>query len=124
MPGPLNTDFFSSLTDQINECTSCAQLQLLATQAIGELNDQLTVITSQNAAFAALQGLLTPPTSSLGSIVTWINLLISSYLGPQLAAYAKLTAQVTALTAEIATLTSAINSKAADFASCSITIPT
>lgn len=123
MPGPINTDYFSSLTDQINECTNCAQLQMLATQAIGELNDQLTVITASNATFAALQTLLSPPSANLTQVVTWITSLIDLYLGPQLAAYAKLTAQVAALTVEIATLTSAINSKASSFANCSISIP-
>jgi hypothetical protein len=122
MPGPLNTDYFSSLTAQVNQCTSCAELQAVATEAMGALNAQLTEITALEAAFAAIQSLLTPPGANLSEIVTWITTLINDYLGPQLAAYAKYTAQVAALTAEIATLTAAINSAAAKFADCSITI--
>jgi hypothetical protein len=124
MPGPLNTDFFDSLTAQINECTDCAQLQAVATQSITQLNLQLVQITTSNATFEALQVLLTGPAANPDAIVTWINTLITSYLGPQLAAYAKLTAQLAALTVQIATLTGAITSKASSFESCSITIPT
>lgn len=122
MPGPINTDYFAALTQQINSCTSCAELQAVATQAIGALTAQLTAITAANAEFAALQTLLTGPAANPTAIVTWINSLISLYLGPQLAAFAKLTAQVAALTIEIATLTAAITSKASSFSECSISI--
>lgn len=123
MSGPLNTDYFSSLTAQINQCVSCDQLQAVVTQAMGALNAQLTAITAANVEFAALQVLLTGPAANPTAIVTWITNLITLYLGPQLAAYAKLTAQVAALTAEIAALTAAITSKASSFSSCSISIP-
>jgi len=123
MSGPLNTDYFSSLTAQIKQCTSCEELQSVVTESMGALNDQLTAITAQNAYFAALQSLLTPPGASLSSLVTWVTTLIDDYLTPQLAAYAKYTAQVAALTAEIETLTAAITSKASSFSSCSISIP-
>lgn len=122
MPGPINTDYFTALTQQINNCTTCAELQLVATQAIGSLNDQLAAIAAANAEFAALQALLTGPAANPAAIVTWINSLISDYLGPQLAAFAKLTAQVTALPIEIAVLTAAITSKASSFSECSISI--
>lgn len=123
MPGPINTEYFSSLVAQINLCTSCAELQAVATEAMGALNDQLTAITSANAEFAALQVLLTGPAANPDAIVTWITDLITLYLGPQLAAYAKLTAQVAALTAEVATVTAAISSAASNFDNCSISIP-
>jgi hypothetical protein len=123
MAGPLNTAYFAALTQQINDCASCAELQAVVTQAMGALSAQLTAITAANAEFEALQSLLTPPASNPGAIVTWITTLIDAYLGPQLAAYAKFTAQVAALTAEIATLTAAITSAAANFENCSITIP-
>ena len=123
MPGPINTDYFAALTQQINECVDCAQLQLVASQAIGQLNAQLAGITAQNAVFEALQVILTGPEANPTAIVTWIEQLITLYFGPQLAAFAKLTAQIAALTAEIAALTAAIESKASSFASCSITVP-
>jgi len=123
MSGPLNTDYFSQLTAQINSVNSCSELQAIATAALTALNSQLTIITAAEAELAALQVLLTPPSANLTEIVTWITSLISDYLGPQLAAYAKLTAQVAALTAQIAALTSAITSAAARFESCTISIP-
>jgi hypothetical protein len=123
MSGPLNTAYFDNLTEQIARCSSCAELQELTTTAITALNAQLAAITAANAEFAALQSLLVSPAADLTAIVTWITSLISLYLGPQLAAYAKLTAQVAAMTTEIATLSSAITSAASNFENCSISIP-
>jgi hypothetical protein len=123
MSGPLNTDYFTQLTAQINQCATCAELQALATAALEDLNAQLAVITGAAAAFEALQALLTAPEENLSAIVTWISTLITQYLGPQLAAYAKLAAQVVALTAEIAALTAAITAAAARLENCTIVIP-
>lgn len=119
----LNAEYFANLITQINRCASCAELQTLAAEVITVLNAQLTAITAANAEFAALQALLTAPAANPTAIVTWITSLITDYLGPQLAAYAKLTAQVAALTTQIATLTSAITSAASNFENCSISIP-
>ena len=123
MSGPLNTDYFAALTQQVNSAASCAELQAIATQALNALNSQLTQITAAEATFAELQSLLTAPAANPGAIVTWITTLIDNYLGPQLAAYAKYTAQVTALTAQLASLPAAITAAAANFENCLVTIP-
>jgi hypothetical protein len=123
MSGPINTDYFSALKQQINNCTSCAELQMVATQAMSALNAQLAGITAQNATFAALQTLLTAPAANPDAIVTYLSTFIELYLGPQLAAFAKLTAQVAALPIEIAAITEAITSKASSFSECSVSIP-
>jgi hypothetical protein len=123
MAGPLNTEYFTSLIAQINLCSSCAELQAVVTQAMDSINEQLAGITTAVGEFEALQVLLEGPAANPDAIVTWITNLITLYLGPQLAAYAKYVAQLAALTAEVAVLTAAITAAASNFESCTVEIP-
>jgi hypothetical protein len=117
-----NAAYFAALTSQVSKATSCSQLQALVTPAFASINAQLAALAAQVALLEAMLALLTPPTSPTAA-VTWIETFISAYLTPQLVAAATYTAQLTALTAAVASLTAAITSKAAQFTSCSITIP-
>lgn len=122
--GVLNTAYFASVTAEINAATTCAQLQSIVTARLDSILAAQTSATVQLAAIEAMfSGLLTAPAANPTAIVTWITSLINQYLAPQFVPATTLAAQLTALTTEIATLTSAINSKAAQFTSCTITIP-
>lgn len=119
----VNTEYFQGLTDQVNSCQSCAQLQALSTQSLTALNAQLAAVNAQIAAFAPLQALLSPPGASPADIVGWITGLIDDYLTPQFQPYITLQAQLPALTLAVSDLTDAINTKALQFPDCEITPP-
>lgn len=117
----VNVEYFTSLTQQVNSASSCAELQALVTKAINSINATTAAITAQLALLAPMVALLSPPANPTAA-VTWISNFITSYLTPQLASYTAYAAQQTALTAQIATLTAAINSKASEFTGCTISI--
>ena len=119
----VNTEYFQALTDQVNACQSCAELQALSTKALTSLNDQLAAVNAQIAALAPMQALLSPPSANPAAIVGWITSLIDDYLTPQLAPYITLQAQLPALTLATADILSAINNKAATFPDCTVTPP-
>jgi hypothetical protein len=119
----LNTAYFASLTEAINAAGSCAELQVLASQAIASLNANQSAINAQIALLAPMLALLTAPSASPTAIVTYLETLISAYLTPMLKPAVTYATQLTDLTAQIATMTAAITSKAGAFPSCSITIP-
>lgn len=119
----INADYFTSLTGQVNQCTSCAQLQSTVSAAMPAINDAQAAATAQLAKITPMLALLTAPSADPSAIVTYLSTLISSYLTPQLAPSVTLAAQLTAQTAAITALTAAITSKASQFPSCSVTIP-
>lgn len=117
-----NAAFFDGLTRQVENTNSCAELQATVDAAMTSLAAQSDAIASQMAAIAPILGLLTPPVDPPAA-VTWIASLITGALEPAYAPYAKYAAQLTELTAAVASLTTAINNRATAIGSCSITIP-
>jgi hypothetical protein len=122
MSDPLNETYFTNATSAVNGASTCAELQALVNRIIPSINAQQAAITAQLAFLEPLQALLSPPATP-DAVVTWVSSFITSYLTPQLAAYATYVAKQTAFTAQLASLTTAIATKAAGFASCTITIP-
>lgn len=128
MPIPQGSEIFpteviTSLTAQVNAVSSCAQLQEVAIEAIEEvLAPMKDAIAAELEQYAPLLALLSIPTNPT-AVVTWVENLILDYLTPQFKPYISLASQLVALAAAVATLTDAINSKMAEFESCSITIP-
>jgi hypothetical protein len=120
---PLNTAYFTALTDSINEAGSCAELQELITSAFASLGAVTDAITAEFAAVEPWLALLTPPTTPQ-AVITWVEKLITSYLTPLVKPAVTMVAQLTELTAQIAALTAAISSAEAKFTSCSISVPT
>jgi hypothetical protein len=123
MASPINVAYFTALTDQVNAATSCAQLQAAVNSAFPAILAAQAAATAQLALITPMLALLTAPASNPGAIVTWITSLIENYLTPQLVPAVTLASQLTETIAAIASLTSAIESAAAKFESCSITIP-
>lgn len=118
----LNADYFSNIQTNIGACKTGAELQALVNDVFASISLLESTITSQIAFLGPIEALLTPPTSSLGSIVTWITSFITDYLTPMLKPYAIYASQLTALAAEVTTLTAAITAAAANLG-VSITIP-
>ena|ERR1700739_599951 len=118
-----NTQYFTNLTNSVNSAGSCSELQALVNEAFVSINALESGINAQISALAPMLALLTPPSANLGAIVTYLTSFIDNFLTPALKPTINLPTQLTELTAEIASLTAAINTASAKFPSCSITIP-
>lgn len=119
MPTPVNTAYFTGLTDQVNAAQSCSELQVVAAKALAASRTALTSAEAQLALVTPMLALLTAPTNPT-EVITYIQTLISAYLTPQLSSSVTLTAQIAAATAAIASLESAIQSKAGSFPNCTV----
>jgi hypothetical protein len=120
----LNADYFSSLIEQVNMCTSCAELQSLTSEAFGSIEAFLNGIAAQTVILGPLASLLTAPAANPTAIVTWITTLIDDYLTPQLATYTTYATKVALLTVQITELTNAITNAQSRFTNCAVTLPT
>jgi hypothetical protein len=119
----LNTAVITSMTNRLNAVKTCADLQSLVDDEFASLGALKTAINDQLALLGPIEALLTAPTADLSKVVTWIQNYITSYLTPQLQPYLNYSTQLTQLTTAIATLTTAIEQKAAQIGSCAINIP-
>lgn len=107
----INTSYFSNLIPSINAAATEAELQALVNKYAADLSQLEGTLTSQLAFMAPLLAVLTPPSASLGSLVTWATSIIAvmeQMYKPQLV----MVAQLAALPAEIATLTAAVEAAA------------
>ena len=102
----MNTQYFSSIIDQVNACTTCAQLAQVSSQASTQIGQLQADITAQ---LALLGPLIIAPTD-LPSVLTWINSMINTYLGPQ----ATLIAQQGILATQLSNILAAVSAKSSE----------
>ena len=120
----LNTTQIANLTTSVNSASSCAELQELVTQAFASLGAIKEGINSELATLTPMLALLSPPSASPSTIVTWLTSFINDFLTPQMKPSITYAAQLTELATQITSLTSAINTASSKFPGCSISIPT
>lgn len=120
----INADYFAALTAQVNAVNSCAELQAVTDSALEAILAAQASATAQLATITPMLALLSAPGANLTALANYIQTLITAYLTPQLAPSVTLAAQLAATVTAIAALTAAINSKSAQFQSCTIVIPT
>jgi hypothetical protein len=119
----LNTAYWAQLITQINAATTPAELQALTNEIYANVALLNSTIAGQVALFGPIEALLTSPTN-LATALTWIENFITGFLTPYYAPAAKLAAEVTAIEAQVATMTAAINAVAAlKFPGVTISIP-
>jgi hypothetical protein len=117
----LNADYINNLPDQINAVNTCALLQQAADEAISELEQQAAALLAPLAHYGPLQALAEIP-SDLGSLLSWVSHFINKFIIPMVAPYVALLEQQAELVIAIENLTAAIQRKATEFESCSITL--
>lgn len=117
----LNESYFTNLVLSINAATTETELQILVDKVYADIAMLNSTIESQITLLGPIAALLSPPSASFGSIISWITSMITvlTQLYKPFFTYA---AQLTALTSAVATLTIAIND-AASLKGFSITIP-
>jgi ABC-type hemin transport system substrate-binding protein len=116
----INTDYYTQLIKQIDDVTSCAELQLASTAIIQSLQKQLQAAEDQLAKVQPLLDLLTPPASP-DDIINWITGLIDNLITPLAAPALSYQIQIVAMTASLAEVIDKINEKASLFTDCEIT---
>lgn len=120
--GPLNAAYFDSLTQQVNQVKTSAELQKLTDGLLPSLEANTSAINAQVAAFAPMLALLTPPTSPT-AVVTWATDFITKILTPQLKPAITYATQAPLTLAATANLTAAIASASDRVANATITPP-
>ncbi|MHA6236876.1 hypothetical protein [Pseudomonas fluorescens group sp. PF-69] len=120
---PVNAAYFQSLTDQVNNTDTCADLQAFTAEAFASVNAMIKGIEDQLAALGPLLDLLTAPSLNLGAIVSWITSFIESFLTPLTKPHSTYLAQLTELVAQMSALASAVAAKAASFEQCAVVVP-
>jgi hypothetical protein len=120
--GPLNTAYFTSLTNEVNSAKSCADLQAAVTRAFNSINAFKSAISSQQSLLATLEALVTA-LGTLGSAYTTGDMLLPIFQ-QQYTAYASYASKLSALSSQISSLETAISNASAKFTNCTINIPT
>jgi hypothetical protein len=119
--GTLPTAWFTQLQARIAVVQTPEELQAIVNEAFHTIALLQSTIASQLAYVEAVEALLTAPINPT-EVITWIGNFITSFLTPYVKPLVNLAAQVTALEAEVATLTTAITTAEARLAA-EITIP-
>lgn len=120
----INTEYFDNLIQSVENVQTCEELQKIASDAMATIGAVNGAITEEMAKLAPILALLTAPGANLTQIVTWITSLINGVLRPMYEPYITYQAQIVALTAKVAQLTSAINDAKSRIPHCSFTTPT
>ena len=116
----INPAWFAAALARMQAAETCDELQEHITQAFGSVAQLQGQMTAQLAALQPFLARVKPPTD-LPSLLSWVGNLISALVGPQAAAFAKLTAQEAALATQAASLTSSVGALEHQ---CSVTLPT
>lgn len=107
------TATIDALTAQVNKCTTGVGLQALTNEAMASLDAVNKAISSQVGLVAPIVNLLIPPIGTPVQLVLWITSLINNVLKPLYGPYVTLIAQQAALASSVASLTAAIEARAA-----------
>lgn len=119
----INDAYFDTLVERINAIDRPAQLQTVIDSALPSLQLQSEQITASIAQLAPFLALATGPAASPSAIVTWISSFIAASIQPQVQAYNMQVGQLSALGAQIARVTAAIEA-AQERIGSNIEIPT
>ena len=120
--GLINNQYYDSIIEKINNCTTCEDLQEATAGALSVIQAEQKAIQDQLTALAPILALLDPPTSP-SSVITWVTDFITSYLTPMVKPSLNYSLQLAQIAQKTAELTSAINSASERIGSCEISIP-
>ncbi len=118
----VNVPQFEKMLERVNNVNSCEQLQRVTDDLLESLYAQLKAVTDQMEKVAPILALLEAPTSP-SDVITWIADFIENILHPLYAPMLTYPTQLATQGVQITTLIAAILSKASEFTSCSIDVP-
>lgn len=107
---PFNAQVFARLREQVDALEHCDQLAQLSGEIQAAADGVIAGINEQLAVIEPIMALLAAPGANPAQIVTWITDFISAFLKPVIKPYATLPLQLAQVAAELAQLTSALQS--------------
>ena len=114
--------YIQQLTAEINSIDACAELQMLANEAMATIQGEINQIEDELASLVPIKVLLTIPGASLSAIVNWIGNFINGVLVPIYAPFLKYEMQLLQTVRDIAALTQALEAAASRITHCSLSI--
>ncbi len=120
--GPINAAYFDALSETLDGCNGCAELQAQVNAVMADLQAYLDGIGIQIALIAPVLALLEVPTNP-AQAVTWVQNFITSFLTPYVKPYEIYLTQIIELNNSVVTLIATINEVSARFTNCTITVP-
>jgi len=115
----INQEYYDNLLTQIDNVSSCAELQATASIVIKTMRDQLAIIQEQLAKVNPILTLLNAPTSP-DEVIDWISGLIENVIKPLAAPALTYQSQTAFLVIQIGLTIDKIKDKANQFANCEI----
>jgi len=115
----INQEYYDNLLTQIDNVSSCAELQATASIVIKTMQDQLAVIEEQLAKVNPILELLSAPTTP-DEVIDWIKGLIDNVIKPLAAPALTYQSQTAFLVIQIGLTIDKIKDKANQFANCEI----
>lgn len=120
----MNDQWIDNLTQDIETCNACADLQKLVGEAFQDIIGPLKAdIEAELAKLLPAQELTDLPDANPAAIVTWLEKLVTHIINPYLAPILTLQAQLADLESKIAKLTGAVEQAASRLESCQISLP-
>ena len=121
--GVINLDQYEKLGNDIDKVGSCKELQETAERILTSLYAENAAIQDQLDKLAPIAALLDTP-ASIDDVIDWITGLIDGVLRPLYAPALTYPTQLAARTVAITDLLDKINTKANQFQSCVLSLPT
>lgn len=114
----VNIEHYQALANAIANCVSCQQLNLVANQAVKEIEAQIENLLAQADMLKPLLDLFNIGKDPLGWIVRFVNTFLSQYMGPYFQALAE-AEQLVQIASQIA---SAVENAAKNLEDCNISV--
>ena len=118
----IDTSTIDNLIARVQATNICADLQALATRAMASLQAHITAIEQQIALLAPIEALLEIPTD-LGSVLSWIEKLVTAQIRPQFQAQLNYVAGRAQLGAKVGERAAAATAAAARIGNCAAQAP-
>ena len=119
---PINPDYLSSLTEQIEGCADCEELQAQVDKVMGAINEQLAAVNKQIEALAPVLACLELPTDPM-AILGWASAIVDNIVKPMTAPILEYQAQLVQLTQTVSEIQALIPTLSAKFPECSVSVP-
>ena len=116
----INTEYFTNLKAQIASISVCSELQEFSDEIMAEIQEQIDGINDQLSSILPIHALLSVPTD-LGSVISWVQNMITDVITPLYKPYLSYIAQLEAMVTQVTELVSALEAAASSITSCSIT---
>lgn len=116
----IDIDYIKNLTKAAENIETCDELRALSAEALASISDAQAAIALELAKVQPMLALLVAPGANLAKLATFAQDLITNLITPLVKPSVTYAAQLTAMLAQVAELTAAIQAAADRIGECSI----